>query len=120
MKHTPGPWEVVKKDDMHDNSSVRDWCIGSRDCITVETEWITGWGCPQSIALINNNNGDMNGEANARLIAAAPDMEDRLLCMQEFLAGLVHGEYRPEDIPAIADRHWDSNDVVLAKAKGES
>jgi len=57
MEHTPGPWAIVSN-----NKGVIN-VIGAADC--------DGWST--KVALVNNKNN-----ANARLIAAAPDLLEAL------------------------------------------
>ncbi|GEM_PF-1279241 len=72
VKHTPGPWLEIETESSIDH----DWADGGR---------IGGWqdigpadGEAVAVVLFRNGSDDFNaeacGEANARLIAAAPDL----------------------------------------------
>ena len=66
MSHTPGPWEIEFDE------------YGGYDCIT------KGWHVKsknQPIVTVDNGDGP-NGEDNARLIAAAPDL---LICCKNLV-----------------------------------
>jgi hypothetical protein len=100
-KHTTGPWEMpdhayVKADGDGDCFSGGDWNISPP----------LGEAGPVAIA---------SSEANARLIAAAPEMFDSLRCMADALnmARLVMKEQETRDLAAalVADAR-----AVLAKA----
>ena len=85
-EHTPGPWEVIPNDD------ARSWDV---------------WGPDLSIEAPIC---DVLSEANARFIAAAPDMLEALeLCIKEFkgLAG------------AAAVAAYNAGKAAIAKARGE-
>ena len=92
--HTPGPWvslpTYVGKD---------GYSKGGYEVKTVAGESVTGWGRVTQT------------EANARLIAAAPEMLEVLIELQE--SAQYWSEY---DVPiGIVDRL----NVVISKAKGE-
>ena len=105
MNYTKGPWgwEWLERE-----------VQGSvHDC------WVSSEGWP--VAMVNNPAGQEATEANARLIAAAPDMLERL-------------EFTLEDLNTIIDNaeFWTSNEIrshamgvqtlisnTISKAKGE-
>lgn len=82
-KHTPGPWRV----DAHMNVMYRDGLVAF-PCIS--------GGFPQ--------------EANARLIAAAPELLEALI-------GLMELESRGRIMPI--GKEWDAARAAIAKATGE-
>jgi hypothetical protein len=98
-KHTPGPWraEAVMSDDKH------DICIVNPVKPTGETGW------PIVLASVYFDHTEPNiskaeADANAQLIAAAPELLEALI-----------------KVVAIADRRTDEFDSALAaiaKAKG--
>lgn len=94
MSHTPGPWEYVAKLTASENH--RGFFVRAEKA-TRNGKW----------ALADVQAGDENGrlgEANARLIAAAPDL----------LAAL-------EAVLSVADRKTDEFDAAraaIAKARG--
>lgn len=101
-KHTPGPWDVDPiEHQIHSGSKETDvW--GSSDVLvepvcTIPHDDICS-GAPQEIA------------ANARLLAAAPEMFEALEAADECLANNGFGK------PYVADLIA----AVLAKAKGET
>lgn len=89
MKHTPGPWKAVRPGEFCDH-----WEIVSDD----EFAWniACAW---------KNIVDDPDGEANARLIAAAP----------ELLAALESIENDCGHIPGLI---WEMRNAAIAKARG--
>lgn len=93
-KHTPGPWSYRKV------PRKQEWEINTWRCPNVGHESWTGmsvvFGCDDDPEM-----GKVVGEANARLIAAAPDLleaVDRMLTWN-------HGGQRAEDV-AFARRAY--------------
>ena len=107
-QHTPGPWEVQNSD---------QWRAESRD---------TGFatfchvGPPKGLAValaVSDEDGEGHEvEANARLIAAAPDLLDAI----EALLGWV----KAWDCDFVMDDEWPADDekikAAIAKARGEA
>lgn len=75
-KHTPGPWET----DNGDNEV--NYRKSHPDCITIKDA--TGW----HIARVWLDGKSGTAEANARLIAAAPELLDACECAQNRLQQL--------------------------------
>jgi hypothetical protein len=82
MSYTPGPWNlhrtysnkkhVIRHEDGSENFSYWRLCVGPGDGIVAQIDGdttVTGWWCPDNGAEV---------EANARLIAAAPEMVEAL------------------------------------------
>ncbi len=103
MKHTPGPWGWY---DRHEKALLSGGDKDKNQCYPV-------------IMIVDADGHRSPQEADKNLIAAAPELEDGLLCTQEFLAGLIHGEYKPDKIKVLAESHWNANQKAIAKAKGE-
>ena len=74
MTHTPGPWKVY-----HDNGS-----FGSGGCWGVETDEPSPHGRTIAVMAQGNYENAPNARANARLIAAAPELLDALKGMLEW------------------------------------
>ena len=95
-KHTPGPWEKA-------------------DGTDGITRGIRGWHGPEMVNVINWNGisraTSVTGQANARLIAAAPDLLDELLSVLDW-AVTERAPLREQEIESIRK--------VIAKATGES
>lgn len=91
-KYTPGPWELTTK-------------IGT-DRLTVIKQ--AGWS-----VIIGETDGCLQAEANARLIAAAPDLlkELRLMVIQH--CGQLDEPRNPNCLVCLPAR------AVIAKAEGE-
>ena len=98
--HTPGPWVAVK------NSCFWD--------INIAGSWLT---VADACASKHLPDGD-NGEANARLIAAAPEL---LEALKEMLVDYddASGEWSGSDVIAKAYRIIDKARAAIAKAEGE-
>lgn len=95
MKHTPGPWPLdywtVRRDPSH---------FGSASNVTSNFEKLS--------ASVGGNTGLREQEANARLIAAAPDMFEALANLEN------------DDGKAMPPSAWKLVQDALAKARGES
>ena len=98
-KHTPGPWGVAGQ------RSNKRWAVVRNDSWS-DLPLMDGWTIADVYSRKMNADED---EANARLIAAAPEMLDALKWLIEF-CGL--NQYDKND-PAIA-KVW----AALAKAEG--
>ncbi len=68
MKHTPGPW-------LTDNAVV-GWHGG--ECPAVRVSYESSPGYFSALAMCDTRGGEENAIANARLIAAAPDLLESL------------------------------------------
>lgn len=99
-EHTPGPWEVR-------HSPVSDLCVVTED---PDGRWICGY---------MSTDGDPQNEANARLIAAAPD----LLRACEIAALWFTGQM--PTINSVLETSWPYQgelkelQAAIRKAKGE-
>jgi hypothetical protein len=94
---TPGPWRVADTRSDHEKRSAtyeKGWDVR----LVGTPESITGWGSVTTT------------EANARLIAAAPDLYEALAALTPYF----EGEHHP-DHP-----HCEQARVALAKARGET
>jgi len=92
-KHTPGPWHVANV----------GWIASERGTICAMYAMKTGL-----------HGEDIEGEANARLIAAAPDLLDALKAAQEELRLI-----RMKDTNAVYDVLCRSQiSAAIAKAEG--
>ena len=94
-QHTPGPWEAVEGN-AHHGPFVTD--IGDRTICDLYT--LDGADRPAVFR-------PEEAEANARLIAAAPDL---LAALEELC--LAPNKHRPEE-------YWEDARAAIAKAKGE-
>ena len=96
-KHTPGPWVVF--DDHPDKA-----------CFHIRED-----NCFDEIATIYRYQcNPRNTLADARLIAAAPDLLEALEELVDLFGGLVSGEYPPDGFTTQPARD------AIAKARGES
>lgn len=98
--HTPGPWKVVQTRD------VQDVYFNVREDIPD----LPG----KQIAQVNQHvgrtyRGTQVAEANARLIAAAPDL---LKALQEICREAVQAEY--DDGPVMAELPWGFINIALS------
>lgn len=110
-KHTPGPWDYVPSTEHH-GPYVSAICGDIADCYTMSN--------PTAASVRNGGDsypipfqGD-EADANARLIAAAPEMLNMLReCRATFA-------YAAGDGDGEAHQFVDQIDAVLAKAEGRS
>ena len=101
--HTLGPWQIIKVYD--------GWIIEGRD---------TGHGltiCVSNEGREGLSNRRPENEANARLIAAAPDMLTALREVEDFLDDRSDVD---DGIPNDAMRHLVEVRAAIAKAEGNS
>ena len=100
-QHTPGPWEKCDRGDYSDFDGHSNVILGddTRICVV-------------------QNSGDDWADANARLIAAAPDMLAALLSAQESIASFMGVHGYPND--SGAGEILREVSAVIAKAKGET
>ena len=102
-KHTPGPWAV------HPISARVDAFVGGTPLPVCELLWPT------------DERSEAETEANARLIAAAPNLLAALRCADQFITnGIELGYIRMPD-PDCPDTAKDTPGIVraaLAAAKG--
>jgi hypothetical protein len=108
--HTPGPWMVGE---LHSGSALVD--IKARGLVVTRTLVLSA--DPDCDPLIE-------AEANARLIAAAPDLLAALKGLLEeagSLASLVDQEFNVGDDPSNADGDaFKCAEAAIAKAEGRS
>ena len=71
-RYTPGPWSIHKARDIPDSFEIH-WEIRSAP----ELNSSTGWGVV-NVHHVLRSGGHTEGEANARLIASAPDLLEAL------------------------------------------
>jgi len=111
-KHTPGPWKAKGDDGKYDNRK-NTWRIeDDRKLFSVAAPITLRDGKVIAFAVHSKNGYDSNLpglEANARLIAAAPDLLEALeVCVTQIIALCSR-----DDVP-------DHAFAALAKAKGQS
>lgn len=93
FKGTPGPW-LTDRNSVHGGQiATIHWCKGN-DWVEI---WSTNW--PES---------EYIQEANANLIAAAPELLEQLIRLRNKISA-----YHPDD-----DDHLDIVDAVINKATG--
>ena len=102
--HTPGPWSVHKARDIPDSFEIH-WEIRSAP----ELNSSTGWGVV-NVHRVLRAGGHAEGEANARLIAAAPELLEALEAAMLLVD--MSTSYRRQGIA-------QQSRAAIAKAKGE-
>lgn len=95
-KHTAGPWTVEPH-----GATIALYSGRDRD--------------HHGLRLMNLDDGDSNFEANARLIAAAPDLLAALQESYAVIAGLL-ADCPEGELAAIARKAQEANDAALTKA----
>lgn len=101
-EHTPGPWTYIEPAGHY--REPLDYIVGTTE----------GWG--QTVARINPCN---QSEANARLMAAAPDLLAALKDLNFFLH-VAEMRFGSDEQKASCDRLMARANAVIAKAHGES
>ena len=105
MKHTLGPWRIRPR---MSNDYCQSIISGELAIATVEEHWEKGEGkqvFPKT----------EEAEANARLMAAAPELLESLIMMVDTHERHIGGRPGPDD---VADR-WDKARAAIEKATGE-
>jgi hypothetical protein len=118
MGHTPGPW-VVREPDADER--LADIAEG-RSPEDMELTEVYADDGGQQVCYVMNDTPDE--AANARLIAAAPEMLAALRRMREVFEQLADGDWRHHDATYV-DQLIESDglhgcDQVIAKAEGRS
>ena len=120
-EHTPGPWtyEFVPEDDERDlpHSEWSGLYIGPEDETGRVLNTIFEGG-------ITHSSKDGNPEADARLIAAAPDLLAALQRAEQYLViAIIDGREREpklnKETLAIAERDLEMLQAAITKAKGQ-
>jgi hypothetical protein len=113
-KHTLGPWTVEEQDDLDVEGNGYKWAVAGNKG--------TGLLLNDGSRYVQNP-AYANSEANANLIAAAPDLLAALQQLMEWEGGdAVNGDagYYPEDdTQQRANEVWQDAFDAIAKAKGE-
>ena len=118
---TPGPWEVAETDEGHEirmGSFVGGWFNGQRKAPHHHVEYTHGIYVDDDYPTAQDEFAE--AEANARLIAAAPDLYEAVE-----QARLLIGEGGQKDSLSEAQRQSNRNQAwhllnnALAKARGE-
>jgi hypothetical protein len=90
--HTPGPWLALP------TVAPRGWNIEAR-------------GCTYTVAIARDGTGAPENEANARLIAAAPELLEALTRLRDC--------YSSSHSPSTRQSCWDQAIAAISKATGE-
>lgn len=106
-EHTPGPWRVITR---FGNNVIE---IDTDDAPTKSLRVATAWGeTPDILDPVFPSVPEAH--ANARLIAASPEMRELLIIVRDRLnRWYTHGNRDPEDIIAI----WD--EIVTSMSRME-
>jgi hypothetical protein len=108
-EHTPGPWRISKS----------DWTTAPwRDAVIIEGDIEGGWAVPPEICALYRG---AEQEADARLIAAAPDLFAALKAFAEVWGACgippVEGERRLQlALTLIGGRDFDAACAAIKKA----
>jgi hypothetical protein len=76
MTHTPGPWTIGERHRLQDTDTGEQWGYTLTAVGSTTLEQVLG--ATFHVATVGANPGDAECEANARLIACAPEMLDAL------------------------------------------
>ena len=110
-KHTPGPWAIERKPIKSSGGSNTVFVIGPF-CACIYDDW-RQWE--------EHKINTAENEANARLIAAAPELLEALQCwpLAELL-GMIedHGNIVQDEMWNLAKLFMEVRDAVISKAKG--
>lgn len=96
MKHTPGPWKLCARGDYSDFDG--------------DSAVITGDGDTRRLAVVHHDD-TAEHQANAQLIAAAPELLASLKAVMSFWINVESGDEMPAEI-------FDAATTAIAKAEG--
>jgi hypothetical protein len=104
-RHTAGPWSLSAGYHKTVSGEPADWTI-------------EGGPHGNAIAFLSDDNAGPRYErdANARLIAAAPDLLEALKYCRDLLEDVNGFDYRPDDVAA---NEWAAVRAAIAKAEGK-
>jgi len=106
-KHTPGPWKVL-------NARKEDWLGRPLEYWTVTADDGDKWLCASPEW---DPEHEAESEANARLIAAAPELLEAIVLALPYV---TDAEGFPEQFkPGVVARHVAQIRAAIAKATGE-
>lgn len=111
MKHTPGPWEVSE---LRERTTTGDW----RDASYIEASagWAnSGMAGKRTVAIVGHWKDRPNPQADARLIAAAPELLEAL----ENLVGLCEAGDGSEEYHRHEPQEMKDARAAIKKARGE-
>ena len=117
-KHTPGPWRVLPAESDKDYLRVRGTQLGCRYKIA-NIHQVRIDGVSDSF----RQHDDAESKANARLIAAAPEMLDALRIAREFMSVASDWNFHEAEINGEMRSTYDwlaVVDAAIAKATGET
>jgi hypothetical protein len=105
MKHTPGPWAVFPH-----------YCKDDPNSIYAQT-WLIGLGQYDTIAEVRPGHDEFDGQndANARLIAAAPELLEALEAIRDW-----DERCNPAGYAGLPDSTRAAMYAAIAKATGEA
>lgn len=111
-KHTPGPWRFVEREVMEDGTVYPRHIVGgSRELEICPLEHsniaelaIKGYEIFSSDRMLESDDDVRSKLANARLIAAAPDMLEALLQAREWLESWASAESQLAIVNAAIDK----------------
>lgn len=103
-KHTPGPWKICYGGGFPEQAVIRP----DRASMTAD----------EAVKIANVNGGRMDYIANARLIAAAPNLLRELVlardCFAEICELVIHGHFDAAEDYADANRYEVAQSIRLA------
>ena len=113
-KHTPGPWKCEWLDDFN------NFAIDA----SVEHDGLTTYVRLAHVSPLywqypDDGERQANATANARLIAAAPELLEALRDLVERLRVLGMGMGGDLESASVEDRLWEKATAAIAKATGE-
>ena len=100
LKHTPGPWTVNAWPQRHDE--IRIGAVGT----------------PLICAIMVRDVSINEQKANARLIAAAPELLEALILARRYMLKDYPEEAGPYILPMYMEQDLRRIDAAIAKAKG--
>lgn len=120
MTYSPGPWSADLK---HQGKIVGTWIAknGGGCNVELKTLEVLDDNTIGTIAIINCESSPPSKEdkANARLIAAAPELLKELINIANRIAKMNLDYDLGEDIKSIIHGELDAANIVISKATGE-
>lgn len=107
QKHTPGPWKITEDDYGHEH-----WFGGAGEGQICVNGWVNG-GCKKYPSKWRKL------QANARLIAAAPELLEALKDLLETFEAEIHCEYNGTSMLYEKLSYADGARAAIAKATNQ-
>lgn len=113
--HTPGPWDISRRDPDEWDEDYRGF--DGPDFVEVGSR---KWESFALVAVKCNGDEDEEGEANARLVAAAPELLAAAQSARMFLLGIVNLDVYGPNARTLYEKVMSDLNASCTKATGQA